>query len=102
MRRSYGPGGTIVTDKCDCGLTLNPPLDQDYWWPSLDQPDDNLHIIVRHTEHPTYRRAIRADGGWVERGCSVEGTGTAGLIPWERIGLCWAGTEHPVVAANHD
>jgi hypothetical protein len=68
-------------DKCACGLTLDPPRERDYWWPSVDQPDKDLSVVVRHTEHPTYRRAIRADSGWIERGCSVEGTGTAGLIP---------------------
>jgi hypothetical protein len=89
-----------VADKCDCGLTLDPPLERDYWWPSIDQPDDNLHTVVRHTEHPTYRRAVRIPGGWLERGASVDGTGTPGPIPWDRVGRCWAGEEHPVVAAR--
>ena len=99
-RRGYGPGGIVVADTCDCGLTLGPPREQDYWWPSLDQPDKDLHIVVRHTEHPTYRRALRADRGWIERGASVEGTGRCEPIPWERVGTCGAGTEHPVVAVK--
>ena len=52
MRRGYGPGGAIVADKCACGLTLDPPLDQDYWGPSLDPPEDSLHTVVRHTDTP--------------------------------------------------
>jgi hypothetical protein len=85
-----------VADRCVCGLTLDPPLDQGYWWPSVDEPDKDLSVVVRHTEHPTYRRAVRADGGWIERGASVDGTGRSEPIPWVRVGTCWAGTEHPV------
>jgi hypothetical protein len=85
-----------VADKCRCGLPLDPPLERAYWWLSIHQPDGDLRVIVRHTEHPTYRRAERHNGGWRERGASVDGIGTWGLIPWERVGMCWAGFEHPV------
>jgi hypothetical protein len=87
-----------VADRCECGLPFDPPSGGEYYWPSLEQPDDDVSTAVRYREHPTYRRAVRADGGWMERGASVEGTGSPGLIPWDRVGMCWAGTEHPVVA----
>jgi hypothetical protein len=89
-----------VADKCDCGLPLDPPAEGDYYWPSIDRPDADVSTVVRYTEDPTYRRVIRADGGWVERGASVDGTGTPGPIPWERVGTCWADTKHPVVAVK--
>jgi hypothetical protein len=85
-----------VADRCECGLPRDPPLDQDYWWPTVDQADPGLSTVVRHTEHPTYRRAVRADSGWIERGVSVDGTGRSEPIPWESVGRCWAGFEHPV------
>jgi hypothetical protein len=91
-----------VVDRCECGLPLDTPRNADYLWPSMEQPDPDVSTVVRYGEHPTYRRAIRADGGWMEHGCSVDGTGTPGLISWGRVGVCWAGTEHPVVAADHD
>ncbi|HZD14069.1 MAG TPA: hypothetical protein VE196_02840 [Pseudonocardiaceae bacterium] len=91
-----------MAGKCNCGLPFDPPSEGDYYWPSIESPDADVSTVVRYTEHPTYRRAVRADGGWIERGASVEGTGTPELIPWGRVGFCWAGTEHPVVAAHHD
>jgi hypothetical protein len=50
----------------------------------------------------TGRPVPESPDGWIERGASVDGTGTPELIPWARVGFCWAGTEHPVVAAHHD
>jgi hypothetical protein len=89
-----------VADRCECGLPLDPPEDQDYWWPTIDEPDRDVHTVTRYGEHPTYRRVIREELGWRERGCSVDGTGTPGLIQWERVGRCWVGQSHPVVAVK--
>ena len=98
--RRAGTRCGIVSDRYGCGLPLDPPSGGDYHWPSLEQPEGDVSAVVRYMEHPTYRRAVRADGGWMERGASVDGTGTPGLIPWERVGMCWAGAEHPVVAVR--
>ncbi|HEY4005068.1 MAG TPA: hypothetical protein VGM60_07765 [Pseudonocardia sp.] len=86
-----------MADKCDCGLWLDPPVDADYYWPSLEQADADVKILTRFGEHPTYRRVERHASGWRERGSSVDGTGTPGPIPWDRVGMCWAGYEHAVV-----
>jgi hypothetical protein len=83
-------------------LPLDPPEDQDYWWPTVDyEPDPDVHTVIRYGEHPTYRRAVRDGYVWRERGSSVGDTGTLGLIQWQRLGICWAGEDHPVVATNH-
>ena len=92
-----------MADCCECLLPLDPPLDQDYWWPSIDRPDDTLSTVVRYGEHPTYRRAVRVPAGWMLRGASVERPGRPDVIlPWRRVGMCGADTEHAVVAASHD
>jgi hypothetical protein len=95
-------GGAAVADKCECGLPLDPPAKGDYYWASIEPPDDDLSTVVRYKEHLTYRRVVRIPSGWMERGSSVDGIGTPGPIPWDRVGRCWAGEEHPVVAADHD
>jgi hypothetical protein len=95
-------GGCAVADRCECGLPLDPPLDQDYYWPSVDAPDPELSIVVRYGEQPAYRRAVLVPSGWMKRGVSVDGSGwPSAVVPWGQVGRCWAGEEHPVVAANH-
>jgi hypothetical protein len=91
-----------VADRCECGLPLDPPTEGGYYWASLEQPDDDLATVVRYGEHPRYRRAVRVPAGWMLRGASVERPGRPDVIlRWECIGMCWADTEHPVVAADH-
>ena len=90
-----------MADRCEYGLPLDPPAQGDYLRPCFEQPDADISTVVRNGEHPNYRRAVRADGGRIERGASVDGTGTSGLIPWKRVGRCWTGTQHPVVAVDH-
>jgi hypothetical protein len=91
-----------VADRCDCGLPLDPPVDGDYWWPPIDQPDETLSTVVRYREHPSYRRAVRVPSGWMLRGASVERPDQPTVIlPWNRVGMCWADQEHAVVAADH-
>ena len=89
-----------MDDGCDCGLPLDPPERGDYWWPTVDfEPKlHEAHGVVRFGEHPSYRRAVRDGDQWRERGASVDGIGTPSTIPWHRVGLCWAGTDHAVVA----
>lgn len=90
-----------MADRCECGLPLDPPQNRDYWWPSVDAPDADINVIIRYGESsPEFRRAVRESYGWRERGIAVDGTGTPGTIPWERVGHCWAGTEHPVIAVT--
>lgn len=101
-RLSNRPRVATVADRCECGLPLDPPLDQDYYWPSIDSPDPKLSTVVRYGEHPTYRRAVLVPSGWMKRGVSVDGSGRpSAIVPWERVGMCWAGTEHPIVATDH-
>ena len=89
------------TCRCTCGLTFDPPEDQKWWQPTADwEPSAEVRTVVRYGEPPTYRRAVRVDGGWMERGVLVDGTGRPGVIPWERVGHCWAGGTHPVVAVE--
>jgi hypothetical protein len=91
-----------VADRCDCGLPLDPPAEGDYYWASIEPPDADLSTVVRYGEHPTYRRAVRVPSGWIVRGTAVERPGRPDVIlRWERLGMCWADTEHPVVAADH-
>jgi hypothetical protein len=67
--------------------------------PAADEdPSWRVRAVVRYTEDPVLRRAVRVDGGWMERGALVDGTGRPSAIPWERVGSCWADRSHPVVA----
>ena len=90
-----------MADQCDCGLPLDPPENQDYYWPAIDKPDPQVGTVVRYGEKPAYRRAVRVPSGWMKRGTSVDGSGRpSAIVAWTAVGRCWAGEEHAVVAVN--
>ena len=69
------------------------------WQPIFDEPPrPRIWTVVRWTEDPVLRRAVRIPSGWVERGTMVDGTGRPTPILWERTGRCWAEGAHWVVA----
>lgn len=89
---------------CPCGLPARPPTEPRYWLPDLDyDPGPPLFVVVRYGEDPQHRRAVRLgnDAGWAEYGTRVNPY--CDITPplwWSRVGICWAGTSHPVVAAQ--
>lgn len=71
------------------------------WQPLTDgPPGPEVETVVRWTEDPILRRAVRIPSGWVERGVMVDGTGRPTPLPWDRTGRCWAGGAHKVVAVE--
>jgi hypothetical protein len=87
--------------KCDCFLPTDPPSDGTEWWqPTIDDdPGPHVKAVVQVGEDPTLRRAVRVDGGWAEYGALVNYyVDITPPMPWSRVGTCWAGVSHPVVA----
>ncbi|GAA5158162.1 hypothetical protein GCM10023321_37530 [Pseudonocardia eucalypti] len=87
---------------CSCGALLEAPLDARCWWP--DQEDDPGAAVctdlVRPGDHPLFRRWVRLDDSsmWEQRGSMVNYyTDITPPFPWEKIGECAWGTQHPVV-----
>ena len=93
-----------MAERCECGLACDPPKDWTrilWWFPSIDPPARGLSTVVRFGEPASCRRAVRVPSGWLVRGASVECPGRPDVVlAWERLGLCWADTEHPVVVAD--
>ena len=91
---------TGITDACECGLPLKPPASGEYWLPELDdEPNPRVLVVVRLSEPPELRRAVRrSDGtGWCEHGAMVRFYhDRTPPMPWHRVGTCWAERSHPV------
>lgn len=91
--------------KCVCFLPTEPPDDGAEWWqPELDfDPGLRVKAVVQVGEDPRLRRAVRLVGGqgWTEEGAMVAFyQDRTPPIPWERVGTCWNGSFHPVVACE--
>jgi hypothetical protein len=91
--------------KCECFLPTDPPEDGSQWWqPELDmEPGLRVRAVVQVGEDPLVRRAVRLpDGsGWSEEGAMVNFyKEITPPMPWERVGQCWNGVSHPVVACD--
>lgn len=93
-----------MADKCECFLPLDPPASGEWWEPTLDlDPGPNVRAVVRYGETPEMRHVVRStDGsGWCERGALVNYYhDLTPLMPWTRVGMCWAEVSHPVVACE--
>jgi len=94
------PGGTVSAE-CGCGLPLEPPAGTRHWHPDLDAEPRGVAVVVRFGEDAQFRRAVRVDGGWAEHGYLVNYyADRTPPMTWAECGTCWAGTRHPVVAAE--
>lgn len=97
---------TQEVELCQCGLPTTPPLGGTWWQPDQDDdPGPRIRAVVRRGDQPELRRAERvgATGGWTEQGVMVDFYGDrTPPMPWSRVGQCWAGTAHPVVAIRED
>lgn len=87
---------------CQCFLMTKPPADMEWWRPDVDpDPGPSVRAVVLRGEDPKLRRAIRTEHGWIERGALVSFyEDRTPPMPWERTGMCWADTPHPVVACE--
>jgi hypothetical protein len=87
--------------RCQCFLSLTPPTDRTSWIPSSDPepPAQEVTVVVLHEQDPRILRKVRVRGGWHTRGAAASLQDITPPEPWENVGLCWAGNEHPVVAA---
>jgi len=90
-----------VTD-CACGLPIaEPPAGTRHWHPDLDAEPRGVAVVVRFGEEAALRRAVGVDGGWAEHGYLVNYyADRTPPMQWREVGECWAGTRHPVVAAE--
>lgn len=105
--QSHGTSTAVRTsDACACGLSTEPPVGAKWWRPDLDtDPGPSVRAVVRCGEEPELRRAIRRqDGtGWAEYGAMVNYYhDITPPMNWARVGTCWAGTPHPVVAVREE
>ena len=96
-----------VTIECWCDIPNRPWPDagtrgQLWWMPTEDaEPGPDVVSVMRVGNEPHLHRWERLpDGGWAQvevdgrlllRSCSPP-------APWSRLGRCFAGTEHPVIA----
>lgn len=95
-----------TSSTCQCGLSTEPPAGAKWWRPDLDvDPGAPVRAVVRYGEEPELRRAVRRrDGtGWSEYGAMVNYYhDITPPMGWARVGTCWAGTSHPVVAVHEE
>jgi len=85
---------------CDCHLQLAPPTDRPSWIPSRDpEPPAQVTVVVLYQQDPAVLRKVRVIGGWHTRGAAASHHEITPPEKWETVGYCWAGTEHPVIAA---
>jgi hypothetical protein len=85
---------------CACGLPMGEP-DGMHWHPERDPEPDGVRVVARWGEDPPLRRAVRiADGKWTEQGFGVSHYLRISPIEWHEVGVCSAGTRHPVVAVE--
>jgi hypothetical protein len=81
---------------CRCRLPLDPP-DGRYWLPS-QHPDPGPEVVQAVAicgQDPALLRWERVDGGWRCQGAAAVPYETPPK-PWDRVGRCWDGTQHPV------
>jgi hypothetical protein len=94
---AHSPPGIPMIPACRCGLLLTAPSNDQHWLPSRDpEPGPEVQAVALCGQDPTILRSERTPGGWRSRGAAAiypEGTPPK---PWERVGRCWDGREHPV------
>ncbi len=82
---------------CRCHRPLSAPEGR-HWWPRRDaEPDSSVTTVAVHGEDPWFLHRVRVDGGWHTRGAGSCYAESSPPKPWNQIGTCWAGAEHPVV-----
>lgn len=87
--------------RCKCFLSFVRPTDQPSWIPSSDpEPPAQVTVVVLHEQDPEILRKVRVAGGWRTRGIAAAHQDITPPDEWKTVGLCWAGNEHPVVAAQ--
>jgi len=72
-----------------------------HWHPDIDPEPRAITAVVRYGQPPELRQALRvAEDKWIETGALV-GYYQDRTPPmrWAEVGICWAGTRHPVVKA---
>ncbi len=86
-----------MADTCRCHLPLDPPIGV-HWLPWRD-PEPGLHVlaVALYDEEPSFLRRVRVPGGWHTEGCGAAHPEATPPKPWQEVGRCWDGVEHPVV-----
>ncbi len=81
---------------CRCGLPIDPPTGP-HWLPSRD-PEPGAHVlaVALCSHEPAILRYERVAGGWRSNGAAAIYPNHTPPKPWQRVGLCWDGREHPV------
>jgi hypothetical protein len=89
--------GAQVARACRCGLLLTPLPDADHWLPSRDpEPGPHVQAVALCGQDPTILRSERTPDGWRSQGAAAVYPDHTPPKPWERVGRCWDGREHPV------
>lgn len=87
--------------KCDCHLLLGCPESVKYFRPDHEgDPGRRFRAFARYGDDPMVRRVEREGDSALFREEGAEVNFYKDItppMPWERIGLCWAGKAHPVV-----
>lgn len=91
-----------MAEACRCGLPVDEPAEP-HWWPSRDpEPNADVLAVVQHGQSTVAMHWVRRTGGWVTRGYFAVHPDHTPPRPWDRVGWCWAGTEHPVIDATRN
>lgn len=86
--------------RCACGALVEAP-DGVKWWHPEREPDPGPQVVavVRHGDPPEMCRWERIAGGWSQRGVLVDFyIDRTPPVSWEKVGRCWSGRYHAVVA----
>ena len=87
-----------TTRECPCYLPLNPPADEPVMIPSRDpEPGPEVKIVALWGQNPAVLRMERVATGWHTRGAAASHHEITPPEPWETVGFCYRGAEHPVV-----
>jgi hypothetical protein len=82
---------------CRCGLLLTAPPNDHHWLPSRDpEPGPHVQAVALCGQDPAILRSERTPGGWRSQGAAAIYPDDTPPKPWERVGRCWDGREHPV------
>lgn len=93
-----------MADYRECHLPVDAPPGVEWWRPDVDDdPGPLVRAVVQVGEDPLLRRAVRLEDtlGWIEEGAMVNFyKEITPPMPWEKVGECWHGVSHPVVACE--
>jgi hypothetical protein len=82
---------------CRCGLLLTPPQNAHHWLPSRDpEPSAHVQAVALCGQNPAILGSERTAEGWRSRGAAAAYPDHTPPKPWDRVGRCWNGNEHPV------